>query len=88
MFSYGSGAIGEYFTLFMQPNFEKGFFREEIFNYFKRRQRIDFSTYHHLMEVYRTREMSLEFTPDYPRHEDQLFFLESIHHGHRSYVKK
>jgi hydroxymethylglutaryl-CoA synthase len=88
MFSYGSGAIGEYFTLVLQPNFEQGFLLDEIMNYFQRRTRIDFSTYHHLMEVYRAREKSLTFTPDYRFDSHQHFFLNTIQHGHRQYIKK
>lgn len=88
MFSYGSGAMGEYFTLTIQPSFEKGFLRAQILDYFSQRQRIDFETYHQLMEVYQQREKSLDFTPNFTQDKNQHFFLERIHHGHRTYIKK
>ncbi len=88
MFSYGSGAIGEFFTITLQANYQKGFDQKKLLEDFAQRKRIDFQTYHYMMEIYRHRESSLEFTPEFPVENQQIFVLEAIHQGHRLYKKR
>lgn len=86
MFSYGSGAIGERFYLSILPSYKDGFFAQELLTYFSNRQRVDFSTYHNLMEIYSAREKALEYQAPEPNPE-QHFALKAIVRGHRQYIR-
>jgi hydroxymethylglutaryl-CoA synthase len=87
MFSYGSGAIAEFFDLTIQPGYQNALERERIVKQLAQRVEIDFSTYEQWMSVYALKERSEAYAPD-PSFQTQAtrFALERIERGHRHYL--
>ena len=88
MFSYGSGAIGEFFELTLQKDYQQGFSKDFILKTLNQRTEIDIKTYEHLMHMYQTREHSLDFHAQQTYISDERFALNVIKSGHRQYHVK
>lgn len=86
MFSYGSGATAEAFTITLEPTYQQQFNREKIFTIIQQRRRVTISEYQQLMETYASKEKSLDYLAPLlsspPR-----FYLKEIKQGHRIYQR-
>jgi hydroxymethylglutaryl-CoA synthase len=87
MFSYGSGATGESFSITLQPNYEKAMNKTSFLTTLSQRRKADFTTYERLMSGYEHREKSLNFTTTIPNSRHR-FVLTGILNGHREYLRR
>lgn len=88
MFSYGSGAIGEFFSLTIQEGYQKVFNKNEILKHLDNRDEIDFKTYQSYMTFYKEKEVTHQFIEsDFKPHPQNTFVLEQMIQGHRIYKK-
>lgn len=87
MFSYGSGATAEAFTITMVDGYAAQFDRENITRIISGRKRVDMQGYQQLMTTYAQKEKSLNFTPTIIPTNRHRFYLKSIQQGHRQYEK-
>jgi hydroxymethylglutaryl-CoA synthase len=88
MFSYGSGATGESFSLSLTADYDRFIDKENFIHMIQRRQRVNIETYQSLMSVYASKEKALEFQPALSQSLSHRFFLTSIQAGHRAYHEK
>lgn len=86
MFSYGSGATAEAFTLSMVEGYTSQFYPNKITTNITARKRVDMATYEQLMATYASKEKSLNFTPNLMPNQHR-FYLKAIVQGHRQYEK-
>ncbi len=88
MFSYGSGAIGEFFSLTIQKGYEKVFDKTKALSHLDSRDEIDFKTYVEYMTFYKDKEVTHQYiASDFNAHKDNHFVLEQMVQGHRIYKK-
>ena len=88
MYAYGSGAIGEFFTLTVQPTYKQALNSAAIDRLFNERHELSMEAYEAAMKGYEQRESSADYTVDVRfNRPDQSFVLKAIQHGHRSYDK-
>ena len=88
MFSYGSGSVGEFFTLDIQKDFHRYFNKQSMLDQLQSRQEIDAQTYVNFMTAYQHKEKTLTLPNIHTSHPDMRFILSDIHLGHRQYTKK
>ncbi len=88
MFSYGSGATGESFSISLTSDYDRFIEKESFLTMIHRRKRVNMETYQSLMSVYASKEKALEFQPTVNPSPSHRFFLTSIQAGHRSYQEK
>jgi hydroxymethylglutaryl-CoA synthase len=88
MFSYGSGAVGEFFTVDIQPGFTTFFNKDLMLKKLTDRSEIDSDTYIQFMTAYQLKEKELILTPHQNLHKSMRFILQSIENGHRKYIKR
>jgi hydroxymethylglutaryl-CoA synthase len=88
MFSYGSGAVGEFFTVDIQPGFTTFFNKDLMLKKLIDRSEIDSDTYIQFMTAYQLKEKELILTPHQNLHKSMRFILQSIENGHRKYIKR
>lgn len=88
MFSYGSGAIGEYFTLTFEKGYESHLNQAAWQHVLERRERLSFDAYVQLMEAFTHKEYCADVSPDLSYLKPtSVFSLQAITKGHRSYQK-
>ncbi len=88
MFSYGSGSVGEFFTLDIQKDFLLHFDKDKMLHQLHKRQEIDAETYVSFMTAYQHKEKTLTLPDIKTTHPDMRFILSDIQLGHRQYMKK
>jgi len=89
MFAYGSGAIGEFFTLTVQADYKKGLNSAYIDTLFSNRIQLSMDEYVRTMNEFVVKESSAEYHVDPSSYlASQKFVLTSIQQGHRSYLKR
>lgn len=86
MFSYGSGAIGEFFKLQINKNYKQaalvGLVQERILN----RRALSFNEYEELWTIFSEREGAVQYSPVASYQSPSLrIALEKVENGHRSY---
>lgn len=87
MFSYGSGSIGEFFTLELAAQFNQALQKDVWTNRLLDRESISINTYEEFMKSFVNRERSLDYTSkSVPNHGS--FYIKSIENGHRIYGKR
>lgn len=88
MFSYGSGSIGEFFSVTISESYKEILQSDVIKHRIERRKEISFEEYESMLSTFVERESSSNFmlesslTPKYCK-----FILEKIENGHRYYKK-
>ncbi len=88
LFSYGSGAIGEFFTATIVPSYKQGINETFILDVMNTRQYLSMTEYTETMSMVEKRETSDTFTLDERYIEKhQQFVLSKIVKGHREYKK-
>jgi hydroxymethylglutaryl-CoA synthase len=87
MFSYGSGAMAEFYSLVLQPGYEKVISKQKFKQSVDKRIKINVETYEKLMLAYAAKESSLNFIPQNDWINHHRFILKSITNGHRMYQK-
>jgi hydroxymethylglutaryl-CoA synthase len=87
MFSYGSGAMAEFFTLIMQENYSKHMQSAKFHHIIDKRIKVNVETYEKLMTTFATKEASLNYIPQDDWFNHHRFVLKSITNGHRLYAK-
>jgi hydroxymethylglutaryl-CoA synthase len=88
MFAYGSGAIGEFFTLTIQASYKQGYNQAAVRALFEHRKSLTMDQYEAAMNGFEAREAASHHVVDPQLHRaDQTFVLERIDEGHRSYAK-
>ena len=87
MFSYGSGAMAEFFTLTMQENYNKHIQTTKFHNIIDKRIKVNVETYEKLMTTYATKEAALNYIPQIDWYNHHRFVLKSITNGHRLYAR-
>ncbi len=89
MFSYGSGAIGEYFTITLESGYTKHLNPASWQAILDRRERLSFEAYVAFMEAFSDKEHRAEYTPNLDALPSTTrFALKAISAGHRSYQMK
>ena len=87
MFSYGSGATGEFFELGLMSTYHEGISLIRLHERVANRVALTFEQYEHFMKVFSEKEKQLEYQPDLSTlRSDQRFFLKTIQAGHRLYA--
>jgi hydroxymethylglutaryl-CoA synthase len=87
MFSYGSGATGEFFELGLMSTYHEGISLIRLHERVANRVALTFEQYEHFMKVFSEKEKQLEYQPDLRTlRSDQRFFLKAIQAGHRVYA--
>jgi hydroxymethylglutaryl-CoA synthase len=87
MFSYGSGATGEFFELGLMSTYHEGISLTRLHEHVANRVALTFEQYEHFMKVFSEKEKQLEYQPDLSTlRSDQRFFLKAIQAGHRLYA--
>ena len=87
MFSYGSGATGEFFELGLMSTYHEGISLTRLHERVANRVALTFEQYEHFMKVFSEKEKQLEYQPDLSTlRSDQRFFLKAIQAGHRLYA--
>jgi hydroxymethylglutaryl-CoA synthase len=87
MFSYGSGAAGEFFELGLMSTYHEGISLTRLHERVANRVALTFEQYEHFMKVFSEKEKQLEYQPDLRTlRSDQRFFLKAIQAGHRVYA--
>ena len=87
MFSYGSGAAGEFFELGLLSTYHEGISLTRLHERVANRVALTFEQYEHFMKVFSEKEKQLEYQPDLSTlRSDQRFFLKAIQAGHRLYA--
>jgi hydroxymethylglutaryl-CoA synthase len=87
MFSYGSGAAGEFFELGLLSTYHEGISLTRLHEGVANRVALTFEQYEHFMKVFSEKEKQLEYQPDLSTlRSDQRFFLKAIQAGHRVYA--
>lgn len=87
MFSYGSGAVGEFFTLDIQKGFSDSFNKESMLNVLNNRKEIDYETYVTYMNAYSQKEKTNTMTDVNIETHGMRFVIDSLDNGHRKYKK-
>ena len=88
MFSYGSGAIGEFFSVTIQKGYEDVFNKDAMLKHLDDRDEIDFETYVKFMSFYKEKEVTHQFIEsDFKPHPQSHYVLEQMIQGHRIYKK-
>jgi len=88
MFSYGSGAIGEFFSVTIQKRYEDVFNKDAMLKHLDDRDEIDFETYVQFMSFYKEKEVTHQFIEsDFKPHPQSHYVLEQMIQGHRIYKK-
>jgi hydroxymethylglutaryl-CoA synthase len=87
MFSYGSGAMAEFYSLVIQPGYEKTLSKTKFKQLVDKRIKINVETYEKLMLAYAAKESALNFIPQDDWLNHHKFILKSITNGHRIYQK-
>jgi hydroxymethylglutaryl-CoA synthase len=88
MFSYGSGAIGEFFSVTIQKGYEDVFNKDAMLKHLDDRDEIDFETYVQFMSFYKEKEVTHQFIEsDFKPHPQSHYVLEQMIQGHRIYKK-
>ena len=86
MFSYGSGAIGEFFEVTIQAGYEQVFSKQQAIDHLENRHEIDFDTYQELMKIYEEKEKTIDFVPqETPTSSSLKVVLHQVKQGHRMY---
>ncbi len=89
MFAYGSGAIGEFFTLTLQSTYKKGLNADHINELFSNRIQLSMDEYVSYMSEYALKESSAQYEVDLSTvTPTQKFVLTAIQNGHRSYQER
>jgi hydroxymethylglutaryl-CoA synthase len=88
MFSYGSGSVGEFFTLDVQPGYLNHFNQKAMLETLSSRKEIDGETYKKFMLAYQTKEKTFVLDTSFEPHPSMRFLLDSMDLGHRHYIKK
>jgi hydroxymethylglutaryl-CoA synthase len=87
MFSYGSGATGEFFELGLMSTYHEGISLIRLHERVANRVALTFEQYEHFMKVFSEKEKQLEYQTDLSTlRSDQRFFLKAIQAGHRVYA--
>jgi hydroxymethylglutaryl-CoA synthase len=87
MFSYGSGATGEFFELGLMSTYHEGISLTRLHERVANRVALTFEQYEHFMKVFSEKEKQLEYQTDLSTlRSDQRFFLKAIQAGHRVYA--
>jgi hydroxymethylglutaryl-CoA synthase len=86
MFSYGSGATGEAFTLKVAPTYLSQLNRAKILTVIDQRNRVDMATYEKLMNTYAKKEQSLDYQAPMSKGKHRYCLVE-IKQGHRQYQR-
>jgi hydroxymethylglutaryl-CoA synthase len=87
MFSYGSGAMAEFFTLIMQENYSKYIQTTKFHHIIDKRIKVNVETYEKLMTTYASKEAALNYIPQVDWYNHHRFVLKSITNGHRLYAQ-
>ncbi len=87
MFSYGSGATGEFFELDLLATYTQGLKFSQLHERVTNRVALTFEQYEQFMQVFSEKEKRLEYQPDLSTlRTDQRFILKAIQAGHRVYA--
>lgn len=88
MFSYGSGAIGEYFTVTLTPTYDRWITRDAWLEHLNQRTAVSFEDYETLMKAFSEKEHMRDYQPPQTwTTKRNRFVLDKIHQGHRYYKK-
>lgn len=87
MFSYGSGAVGEFFSLDIQPGYDKYFSKESFLNQLQDRTEIDMNRYITFMTQLIDKEKNHRLSTRADMHPSMRFVLDDLTNGHRTYKK-
>ncbi len=87
MFSYGSGAVGEFFSLDIQPGYEQYISKDAFINQLNDRTEIDMPTYTKFMKQLMEKEKLHQLSEDKDIHPRMRFVLDDLTNGHRTYKK-
>ncbi len=87
MFSYGSGSIGEFFTLDIQPNYQDVIEKDAWTTHLSSRQALDMLGYEMAMEHFIKREKETDYHFSLTAPDDATFALKAIDNGHRVYTR-
>jgi hydroxymethylglutaryl-CoA synthase len=86
MFSYGSGAIGEFFSVTVSPNYKEALNHTALHTIMDQRTAISFDDYLKMLTIFSEREGAVNYSPipDF-QSKNSRFTLEKIENGHRFY---
>ncbi|MGA0351468.1 MAG: hydroxymethylglutaryl-CoA synthase [Acholeplasmataceae bacterium] len=87
MFSYGSGAVGEFFSLDIQKDYDQFVSKTSFLDQLKHRQAIDLDTYISFMTKHMDKEKNHQLDTSFTPHPTMRFVLEDVTDGHRKYKK-
>lgn len=87
MFSYGSGAVGEFFTLDISNDYEKHVSKTDFLNQLKQRIQLNLDTYTAFMKKHMMKEKNHVLDTTFNPHPNMRFILEDVTDGHRRYKK-
>jgi len=91
MFSYGSGAIGEWFDVKINQNYQTKVNKDLIDTRLFNRDGISFEDYEFLWTEFQKREGVLDYKPSDAfsfQNKDSRFLISEIRNGHRFYISK
>jgi hydroxymethylglutaryl-CoA synthase len=88
MFSYGSGSIGEFFTLTLEKTYRDAFCGDDIIRMLESRIPLSIEEYEDHMMRHQSREHTLDTVIGTDVPEGRYFALEKIESGHRRYVTR
>ncbi len=89
MFSYGSGAIGEYFSITLTPTYDRIIQPQMWLDHLTQRDAVSFEVYQQFMKIFSEKEHASHYEPDHTYLTDRnRFVLERIVEGHRYYKKR
>lgn len=86
MFSYGSGSIGEFFTLDIVPEYQRVVPKDIWLDHLKSRQALDMKTYEAAMGHFSQRETHTDYAFEGTAPKDSKYVLKAIANGHRIYA--
>jgi hydroxymethylglutaryl-CoA synthase len=87
MFSYGSGAIAEYFSLTMTDQYQRHLQIDEMKAKLENREKVDFETYEQFMNLFVEKEKTSHYQPSDRYLKNHRFIIDQIINGHRLYKK-
>ena len=87
MFSYGSGSIGEFFTLDIVGGYEKVTYKEGWLNHLSDRQNLTIEAYTQAMNEFSAREKVHNHTLSESLIPKGRYYLKAIENGHRVYAQ-
>ncbi|MFU8793595.1 MAG: hydroxymethylglutaryl-CoA synthase family protein [Acholeplasmataceae bacterium] len=87
MFSYGSGAMAEYFTLTLSKNYQTYINKAQLISIVNDRLPVDFETYVKYMTTFIEKEHATHYSPSDSDYNDHTFIIDVIENGHRTYKK-